>query len=95
MSDRPTEAMGTEEKSGLIRDLTSALKKRNAEVEKLRAALAVQTWCPDCGKVLEIPNPGIANGMEAAAKIAATHWGTNKDIARSIRAKAKEQADEK
>ena len=28
-----------------------------AQVEQLQAALDAQTWCPDCGKVLEIPNP--------------------------------------
>ena len=28
-----------------------------AKVERLKAALEHQTWCPDCGKVLEIPNP--------------------------------------
>ncbi len=27
------------------------------KVERLEAALEHQTWCPDCGKVLEIPNP--------------------------------------
>ena len=32
-----------------------------AEVERLKAALGAQTWCPDCGKVLEIPNPLLAD----------------------------------
>ncbi len=35
---------------GLTRELI-------AEVKRMKAALEHQTWCPDCGKVLEIPNP--------------------------------------
>lgn len=41
------------------------IRNARAEIERLRAALAAQTWCPDCGKVLEIPNPA----FEEAAKI--------------------------
>ncbi|MEK0326921.1 MAG: hypothetical protein QQN63_14585, partial [Nitrosopumilus sp.] len=42
--------------------------KAEAKVERLKKALDLQTWCPNCGRVLEIPNPGVAKGMEQAAK---------------------------
>ena len=45
-----------------------------AKVERLEAALEIQTWCPNCGKVLEIPNPLEAEIelLKAAAKEAST-----------------------
>lgn len=77
-----------------------------AENERLRVALK-EPWCPDCGKVLESPNPGIAEGMEAAASVqpegyvneAADDWACGydkgvEDMRAAIRAKAKEQTDE-
>lgn len=48
--------------------LKNAIENLEKEIKRLEAALK-EPFCPICGKVLEYPNPGIAEGKEAAAKI--------------------------